>query len=205
MADEDDGSVIFDEIYRRNRWNGVESRSGPGSGMHATRSLGRELSFIVALHEISSVLDVGCGDGYWMPDLPGYVGFDVSAVALELARARHPDREYTSVWPERSFDLVIVRDVIQHLSLREGVALLDRVLGLSPRFVLASTYRGGLNIDIETGGAYTPDLQRPPFGLPEPVYWIFDGYHYHDTIELRDPTKYLALWVANAGILSAVE
>lgn len=194
--------MTFDVIYAGNLWNGDESRSGPGSGTVATRGLLDELRFVAELTAVTSVLDVGCGDGFWMPDLPGYVGFDVSGVALELARERHPEREYTSVWPARAFDLVIVRDVIQHLSLAEGVALLDRVRG-SAKYLLASTYRGGLNIDIPTGGSYSPDLQAEPFGLPDPVYWIFDGHHYHETPEVRDPTKFLGLWVANAGIVPA--
>ena len=187
--------MIFDEIYLGNLWNGVESRSGPGSGSVATRKLISELLFVCEMHSISSVLDVGCGDGYWMPDLPGYVGFDASYVALTLARERHPDREYVDEWPAgRQFDLVICRDVIQHLSLSEGVTLLDRIRDTSPRFLLASTFVGGINTDILTGDAYSPDMQAPPFGLHEPDYWIFDGYAYHETETARDPTKFLAVW-----------
>jgi SAM-dependent methyltransferase len=196
---EDDSGVIFDTIYRDNLWNGVESRSGPGSGEIATRALPDELRFVVHLHGITSVLDVGCGDGYWMPPMPGYVGYDASEIALRLARERNPDRVYVRTWPAGYFDLVIMRDVIQHLSLDAGVDLLERVRSMAPRFLLASTYTGGLNIDVPTGGAYSPDMQAEPFNLPEPAYWIFDGHHYHHTKEVRDPTKFLALWPVNAG------
>lgn len=193
---------VFDTIYRDNLWNGIDSRSGPGSGEVATKMLVDELTWVVALGNITSVLDVGCGDGFWMPDLPGYVGYDVSGLALKLARDRHPEREYVSVWPSgRHFDMVIVRDVIQHLPLAVGAELLDRIIGMSPRFLLASTYRGGINFDIPSGSAYSPDLQSPPFNLPEPAYWIFDGYHYHPTQELRDPTKFLGLWPINPGVI----
>jgi len=191
--------MIFDSIYRDNLWNGVESRSGPGSGDIATRALPDELRFIVHLHEISSVLDVGCGDGYWMPELPGYVGCDVSEIALRLARRRHPERTYVRKWPTGYFDLVIIRDVIQHLPLAAGLELLERVRAMAPRFLLASTYVGGLNVDIPIGDAYSPDMQADPFSLPEPAYWIFDGSHYHQTSEPRDPTKFLALWPVNPG------
>lgn len=193
--------MIFDQIYRDNLWNGVESLSGPGSGDLATRMIPAELSFITERYRITSVLDVGCGDGYWMPDMPGYVGLDASLIALDLARERHPDREYVETWPEgRRFDLIIVRDVIQHIPLADGLRVIERVRDSMPRFMLASTYVGGLNINIEIGDAYSPDLQREPFNLPEPVYWIFDGYHYHETDEPRDPTKYLALWAITAGV-----
>ena len=185
---------VFDRIYRENLWNGVESRSGPGSGPVATRRVALALRALVDEGDIASVLDVGCGDGYWMPGLPGYVGFDASREALRIARRRHPHRNYTSVWPDRSFDLVICRDVMQHLPLADGVELLERIRATGSRRLLASTYVGGENVDIAPGEAYSPDLTAPPFDLPEPDAAIFDGYHYHETPEIRDDRKYLALW-----------
>lgn len=43
-----------------------------------------------ALH---SVLDVGCGDGYWLAsiDAPVRVGIDISVPAIEAAAKRYPD------------------------------------------------------------------------------------------------------------------
>jgi SAM-dependent methyltransferase len=186
--------TVFDRIYRENLWNGVESRSGPGSGPVATRRVALALRSLVDNGEIASVLDVGCGDGYWMPDLPGYVGYDASREAIRMSRRRHPDRRYTNVWPTGTFDLVICRDVMQHLPLADGVELLARIRATGSRLLLASTYVGGDNIDIAPGEAYSPDLTAEPFGLPEPDAAIFDGYHYHETPELRDERKHLGLW-----------
>jgi SAM-dependent methyltransferase len=186
--------TVFDRIYRENLWNGVESRSGPGSGPVATRRVALALRSLVDNGEIASVLDVGCGDGYWMPDLPGYVGYDASREAIRMSRRRHPDRRYTNVWPTGTFDLVICRDVMQHLPLADGVELLARIRATGSRLLLASTYVGGDNIDIAAGEAYSPDLTAEPFGLPEPDAAIFDGYHYHETPELRDERKHLGLW-----------
>lgn len=185
---------VFDRIYRDNLWRGAESRSGPGSGFAATTNIASALVTLVAELAVTSVLDVGCGDGLWMPDLPGYVGIDVSEEALRLARRNHPDRQYEP-WSEPGrFDLVIVRDAIQHLPLAEGVALLEAVSLSGSAWLLASTYHGGDNIDITSGDSYSPDLEVAPFSLGQPERVIFDGYTYHDASAVRDPRKHLGLW-----------
>lgn len=189
---------IFQTIYRENRWNGIESRSGPGSGPVATRHVADAILGLVDELGVRSVLDAACGDGYWMPDLPGYTGVDVAPEAVRIARRRHPDRRYLvgSVAQIRlpRVDLVIFRDAMQHLSLRDGMAALAGIVEAGPRWLLASTYVGGENVDIVTGDAYSPDLSAPPFDLGQPMRLIFDGYTYHDPDAVRDERKHLGLW-----------
>lgn len=191
---------VFSRIYATNAWNGVESRSGPGSGAAATRRLAADIVALVDELGVRSVLDAACGDGYWMPDLPGYTGIDVAPEAIAIARRRHPERRYlvgslAMVRLPRA-DLVILRDALQHLSLRDGMAALAAVVESGPRWLLASTYVGADNEDIPTGECYAPNLEAPPFSLGHPVRLIFDGYHYHDhdTDQVRDPRKHLGLW-----------
>lgn len=186
---------VFDRIYRKNLWNGVDSRSGPGSGTAATRRIVPELLALIDEFDVRSVLDVGCGDGFWMPDLPGYVGCDRSAVAIRLARRNHRDRTYVVGLPMQRFDLVICRDALQHLPLEDGVNLIGAIRANGPRLLLASTYLPGWNVDVALGDFYSPDLTAEPFHLPEPDRLIFDGYHYHESDELRDPGKHLGLWI----------
>lgn len=191
---------VFSDIYRENRWNGVESRSGPGSGDAATAQLRAALVDLVDELGVRSVLDAACGDGYWMPDLPGYAGIDIAPEAIHLARQRHPERRYlvgnlANMRLPRA-DLVIFRDAMQHLSFRDGMAALAAILDTDPTWLLASTYIGGENVDIANGDAYSPNLEAAPFTLGQPVRLIFDGhhYHYHGTDAVRDPRKHLGLW-----------
>jgi SAM-dependent methyltransferase len=190
-------SQPFTRIYRGNLWSGVESLSGPGSGSAATDPVKGRIVELVERLGVRSVLDVGCGDGFWMPDLPGYLGLDVVPQAIRMARKRHPKRLYAlgtihAMRPKA--ELVIIRDVIQHLPFAEALALLDAVSGTGAMWLLASTYRGGANRDIEAGDCYSPDLTAEPFSLPEPTELIPDGYAYHDGGGVRDATKYLGLW-----------
>lgn len=188
--------MIFDRIYRGNLWRGTESRSGPGSGSAATANVADAILRLVDEMGVTSVLDVACGDGWWMPDLPGYLGIDVSRVAIARARAAHPDRRYQVgdlSGIRDTFDLVIVRDAIQHLPLADGQWMLAGARARG-RWVLASTFVGGENVDIEAGGAYSPDLTASPFWMPEPERMVFDGWGYADGSAVRDPRKHLALW-----------
>lgn len=182
---------VFDQIYRENAWGGVESRSGPGSDTDATAAIVRFLLDIAAQRVIGSVLDLGCGDGFWMPDLPGYVGIDVSIEALTLARRRHPDRDYRldEGQPYPHCDLVICRDVIQHLSLADGGRLLERIRRSEPTYLLATTYEGGENIDVETGQGYWPNMALPPFNLGWYSAAIKDG-----VTDVFDKGCWLGLW-----------
>ena len=69
-------AAVVSRIYQRNEWNGGETRSGPGSGADSTRLLVPALLQVVHWLGVHSVLDVGCGEGWWQPDLPGYVGLE---------------------------------------------------------------------------------------------------------------------------------
>lgn len=188
--------TVFSDIYKRNSWNGVESLSGPGSGPTATKHVAPAILALVAELGITSVLDVACGDGYWMPDLPGYVGIDVAPEAIAKAQRRHRDRRYVVAGapPLLAFDLVIVRDAIQHLSFADGLALLATIRETGSRWLLASTYLDVPNVDIATGDFYSPNLEAEPFSLGPPERLIFDGYGYADPDEIRDPQKHLGLW-----------
>jgi hypothetical protein len=189
--------LTFSRIYRSNSWNGVETRSGPGSGSAATGPIVRLLLELVAELAIESVVDAACGEGFWQPDLPGYLGLDVAPEAIVKARVIHPDREYKVADVSvscPSADLILCRDAMQHLPLRDAVAVLDAIRVSGSRWLLASTYVAGHNVRIHAGGFYEPDLEAPPFDLAPALRLYHDGYDYTDGSTLRDPAKMLGLW-----------
>lgn len=194
--------MTFEQIYADNGWSGDESLSGPGSGLVPTRPVADALVQLVRSLGVHSVLNAACGDDMWMPDLPGYLGIDIVPLAISRARHNHPNRAY-AVGDARSitlpaFDLVLVRDVFQHLSYEDGQQLLGNIAASGSRWLLASTFMGGPNRDIVTGEAYRADLEAAPFGLPPAGQRIFDGYDYKKPNEERDPDKWLALFDLDA-------
>lgn len=160
--------MVFDRIYETNAWGGGESPSGPGSGSDQRQYLGPAIVELALDLGVRSVLDLGCGDGFWMPDLPGYRGFDVSPRAINLSRARHPYRDYTvdigGNLPR--VDLVISRCVLQHLSFADGLAMLQRIRDSGSRWLLATTYHiDQRNVDVRTGDGFWIDMETEPFNL----------------------------------------
>lgn len=189
--------MTFSRIYRANAWNGTETRSGPGSGSAATTRVAAAITALVAELGISSVVDAACGEGYWQPDLPGYLGLDVAPEAVEVARRTHPEREYRVQDVRRGCpraDLVLCRDAIQHLPLTHGCQLLAAIRASGSSWLLASTYPGGPNRDVPVGGYFEPDLEAPPYGLEPAVRLYHDGYDYALPGVLRDRRKMLGLW-----------
>jgi 2-polyprenyl-3-methyl-5-hydroxy-6-metoxy-1,4-benzoquinol methylase len=69
-----------------------------------------------------SVLEVGCGDGCFVgnlpPDIPVRVGADLSSKAIAFARAFHPDctfYDYDAAFIEDRFDVVVAIEVMEHI------------------------------------------------------------------------------------------
>lgn len=77
------------------------------------------------------VLDVGCGSGslagYVAP--ADYVGLDIDAASIELARASHPDHTFmlSQNLPDDAFDTVVALAIIEHVA--EPVDFLTRLGG----------------------------------------------------------------------------
>jgi len=71
------------------------------------------------------VLDIGCAYGFMLEKFPKYVkkfGMDVSDHAIEIAKKRYPDNNFTVgeiekklPYESNSFDFVILNDVIEHI------------------------------------------------------------------------------------------
>lgn len=185
----------FTRIWEGNDWNGTETPAGPGSTMTATTALREALPKIVEEFGISSILDAGCADAKWMPDLPGYVGVDIIVEAIEMARDLHPERTYLCL-DICSDDLprceaVLVRDALQHLSLRDGLTALQNFRRTGAKWLLASSHTDGENTDVPTGGWYASNLEAAPFWLGPPRWKIADGTWESGN---RWPTKIFGLW-----------
>lgn len=195
----DAGSIerarAFSRIYRLNHWNGRETRSGPGSGTEATELLVRWLPKICADLGVGTVLDAGCGEGTWQPELPGYVGIDIVEAAIAVARRIHPQRQYgladicSDTLPET--DAVLCRDALQHLSLHDGLAAIANFRRSGARYLIASSHDGERNTDTPAGGWYASNLQAEPFNFGKPIASVFDGRWENAD---RYPMKIVGVW-----------
>ena len=166
---------IFEHIYRNDLWHGG---SGPGSLPSVNRPYVRFLRWFLRRNQIRSVVDLGCGDWQFSRRIDWgqarYLGLDVVPHVLERNRRRYGGASIEfAPSPERARDvptgdLLIVKDVFQHLCNEKVCAYVD----VFPKFkyVLVTNCmqksRHLMNTDIADGGFRPVDLRLPPFTLP---------------------------------------
>lgn len=169
------------------------SSSGQGSDIGpATQASLAFLSGIIQEFNISSLLDVPCGDTNWqfeaweVDSLPVYVGLDIARSVIELNTRKfsfHVNKRF-AVWDfaecalpryrhvrtqaTLAFELVHVRDVLQHMPLSRAVAAIENVRKSGARWLVATTYPNGRNYNIRDGEWYPANLAAAPFQLPRP-------------------------------------
>lgn len=185
---------VFESIYRNRSWGtnaqGV-GHSGFGSTMAFTRLYRVFLQDFLAEHGIRSVVDAGCGDWEFSQaiDWSGidYLGCDIveSIIAENRRRYGAPNIQFVAcdiIEAELPpADLLIVKDVLQHLSNRDIGRFLRHLKKFKHVLIINDVEAGSFsasNHDIETGQYRPLDLTRPPFSLPmtKLFAWHFGGY-----------------------------
>ena len=176
-------SEVFDWIYQSNKWGGA-SRSGKGSGLDRTFRIRQRLPALLQELEITSILDVPCGDHDWMStiDLDGidYLGGDIVPALIERNREAYPHRQFAVIdvceGPLPDADLVLCRDLLVHLSLNDIDAALDNLLAVRGRYLMCTTFPEiRRNKDIVTGKHRKLNMREAPFNWPEPVALFTEG------------------------------
>lgn len=189
----------FTRIFRRNTWGDDDSLSGTGSSLTQTESIRRVLPSLIRELDCRSLLDIPCGDFFWMKS----VGLDIDYTGGDIVDELISDNQRLYGRDGRRFvhldllqdtlpqvDLILCRDCLVHFSYEHILQALSTIKGSGSKYLLTTTFiEREKNEDIPTGGWRPINLQRPPFGFPEPLRLIDercpdDGY--------RD--KHLGLW-----------
>src|SRR5438270_6128443 len=108
----------------------------------------RHPRLITEVFEPERVLDIGCGPGFLMLFLHelgvDVHGIDFAPASKQLAPAEVRDRITVGEvdvqhFPERSFDLVICREVIEHLTVLQVRRIVEQICRASSRFAYVTT------------------------------------------------------------------
>lgn len=175
---------LFLDIYKTNFWRDAESRSGTGSNLSSTRKLVEELPALFRTLEVTSILDIPCGDYYWMRTVPmqgiQYIGADLVPEIISDDRLRYPDVNFIEldILSDKlpSVDLIIVRDCLVHFPNEDVFRALNNVYKSASKYFLSTTFPNHTNKkDIEMGDWRPLNLQDSPFNLPEPLAIINEG------------------------------
>ena len=194
--------IVFSKIYRMNAWGDLETFSGAGSNTINTAVIRDTLPAILREYGVRTVLDIPCGDFFWMKDIPldaqKYIGADIVKDLIDSNRKRFesPGKTFTvldilsDTLP--TVDLILCRDCLPHFSLDEIKRALAHVKKSRSRYVLTSTYTSRKeNPDISTGNFRPLNLQAAPFNFPAPTTLFNEHCVYGDGIY---SDKSLGLW-----------
>ena len=190
---------IFTAMYRAGAWGASDSRSGSGASLEQTRAVRDALPALVRELGCQSVLDIPCGDFFWMRTVEldvDYTGADIVAEMIERnatlyagAKRRFVRLDLTRDELPR-VDLVLCRDCLGHLPNAAIFDALRNVRRSASSYLLTTTFaERRANEDIPTGAWRPINLRLPPFGLPPAIEVISEK---HPAVGYRD--KCLALW-----------
>lgn len=160
---------VFTEIYRRGIWG--RSRDGSpyysGSGSHESRIIKGYVDaikkFISDLKYAPDVVDLGCGDftigEKIRPVCKGYIACDIVEELIDYNRKRYSklDVEFKCINIARndlpSADVVLVRQVFQHLSNEEILKALEKIR-ISYSYLILTEH-----LPVKKG--FTPNKDKP--------------------------------------------
>lgn len=161
---------VFTTIYQQAIWGGG---SGGGSAMEVAKPYVELLQTFIKEHSIASVLDIGCGDWsfarYMNWTAVNYLGLDVVETVIEenekkfgasnihfkVGNVSDDDFEIPSV------DLVLIKDVFQHLSNNNIIKILRKIK--TSKYCLITNDYAKENEECKNGDTRPVNILSAPF------------------------------------------
>ena len=191
----DSEKEIFERIAMTNAWGNPESISGAGSTVSVNRFRVQCIKKFIKEYGIKQIYDIPCGDANWQHTLLSenlqYYGSDISEHAL--AKAKEKNKMYSSnmhfLKPinlihkipniigkdvDKDNALFLSKEVVQHLSLKDGVSMLNNIRLSGARYIAVTNHDRRLfnvkeNRDIKSGSFYPNNVFLPPFNFQNPI------------------------------------
>jgi hypothetical protein len=201
---------FFTSIYYQGLRDNLESVSGLGSYKKSTSHIVRELPALFNKMNIKTILDAPCGDWNWMKDvsLEGikYSGADIVEEVISKNNDKYSSQNVDFFLMDiiqdeiKTYDLIVMRDVLVHLSNEDIFSVLRNVKNSKSKFLLTTHFtwindyifaeKVRINSQIETGGWRRINLEESPFNLPYPIKVIVEGHTHSEDVD-----KSLALYL----------
>jgi SAM-dependent methyltransferase len=160
---------IFNEIYQTSYWG---YKSGEGSIPANAIPWINTVNKFIAKDDVHSVLDLGCGDwrlgsSYNLLNKK-YLGVDASQIIID--EISHYANDSISFICEdmvtmdiNNHDLIIIKDVFQHLPNNEIQEIMNKVFQKCKYALICNDFSNNANRNIGTGGWRELDLNSEPF------------------------------------------
>ena len=176
----------FSKVYKTNFWGGDVSRSGTGSDLRQTSEIKRVLPSLIRRLNAQVILDIPCGDFFWMKEVEHgiqYVGADIVPELITDNTARYANdrrrfivRDLCNDALPRA-DIVFCRDALVHLSYQDAMAAIRNIKVSESLYLMATTFTNrSANFDMPTTGEWRPlNMQVEPFLFPEPLEILIEN------------------------------
>lgn len=194
--------IVFNKIYKTNAWGDPDTYSGAGSNTTNTAVIRERLPLLLKELGVRTILEIPCGDFFWMKDLPldvdRYIGADIvrDIIAANKKKFECPGKIFivldilSDSLP--TVDLILCRDCLAHFSHNNIKRALTNMKKSNSRYVLTSTYTSrNENPDISTGSFRPLNLQIAPFRFPAPITVFNEQCMYGNGVYFD---KSLGLW-----------
>lgn len=191
--------TIFTDIYEKNTWGDKESASGPGSRLERTEKVRTALPHLLAEMQCKSLLDIPCGDFYWIRLINleiEYTGADIVTEMIKSNQEKYGNQQRKFIvlnlleddLPDT--DIILCRDCLVHFSHKDIHRALNRIKVSGSKYLLTTTFtKRDKNQSIITGEWRPVNLEKHPFNFPPPLKLIDETEPlptYYD--------KHLGLW-----------
>jgi 2-polyprenyl-3-methyl-5-hydroxy-6-metoxy-1,4-benzoquinol methylase len=160
----------------RKRKEGHESLSGPGSHIVNAQKTIELLTYYIKKLNITSILDLGCGDWNWFKEVDlsncTYVGWDACETMISDNKKSYGSHDIkfetkdivTEQYPY--VDLIICRDVLFHMTIDLGIHVVNKCRSSCKFFSCTSFNDVKDNISHKSGwGFYKINTNITPFSL----------------------------------------
>lgn len=160
---------VFNEIYKTSNWG---YKSGPGSYPENAVVWTNIVNSFLKKEDVVTVLDIGCGDWRlgktYMLENKQYTGMDVSSVIINEIQSNSKENIKfvygdASVTDLQKNDLVLIKDVLQHLPNSDVISILNKVIGNCKYALICNDFYLDDNVDIVAGGWRPLDFSKDPF------------------------------------------
>ena len=167
----------FVSIYKNNLWNSKESVSGTGSEIAYTQNLRNWLKVAIDNYSFNKICDAPCGDFNWMRLVIDnqnieYIGYDIVPELIQRNSALFSNERIKFVHSNicvdkiENCDLLIVRDVLFHMSFSDINLFLKNISSVSYKYLLTTSHITPTtfkNSDIESGDFRQLNIFSYPF------------------------------------------
>jgi len=192
----------FSEVYAKNIFGGLDSRSGAGSDLVQTEIIRHEIPRVLREYGVHAMLDAPCGDWFWMRQvdlgIERYVGTDIVPALIERNKAQFGREGVDFVCLDLSkdelpkVDLIFSRDCLVHLSFADASRILKNFKASGAKYLLTTTFTDrSSNADLGSGFWRPLNMELAPFNFPPPAKLINEGCTEGDNL-FTD--KSLGLW-----------